>query len=208
MKRNCSKGGDAMSEHTEMIKTMLAENGGYITNAQIDSAGIPRRVLGELVKAEKLYRAERGIYALPEAWEDEMYFLQYRFSRGIFSLETALYLHKMSDRTPHSFTMTFPRGYNAKGAKEKNVSAKFVVPEIYELGVTTLPSPCGNTLRVYDIERTLCDTVKGSGCDVQLVNSAMKQYAASGKRDMAKLLDFAEQLRVKSKILTYMEVLL
>jgi len=36
----------------------------------------------------------------------------------------------------------------------------------------------------------------------------MKTYAASGKKDMAKLVAYSEKLRVKPKILRYMEVLL
>ena len=108
-----------------------------------------------------------------------------------------------------SYTLTFPQGYNAAGLKKHNAKAKFVIPDIYDMGITTIPSPSKNPLRVYDVERTLCDIVKGkSAYDVQLVNQAMKAYAESKDKDMAKLLDYAGQLRVKPKILRYMEVLL
>ncbi|GHV13752.1 transcriptional regulator [Clostridia bacterium] len=194
---------------SEQILILLDESKGYITAAQVTEAGIQRRTLGELVAAKRIYRAARGIYALPEAWEDEMFFLQYRYSKGVFSNETALYLHGLSDRTPGVYTMTFPHGYGAGHLKNSGITAKFVKPEIYELGVTELPSPCGNPLRVYDKERTLCDIVKGqNGCDIQLVNQAMKVYAGSNSKDMAKLIDCAEKLQVKAKILRYMEVLL
>jgi predicted transcriptional regulator of viral defense system len=192
---------------SEKILALLGGSGGYITAAQVTDAGITRRALGELVAAKRLYRAARGIYALPEAWEDEMYFLQYRYAKGVFSCETALYLHGLSDRTPSVYTMTFPHGYGTGHLKNVGIAAKFIKPDIHVLGVTELPSPCGNTLRVYDKERTLCDIVKGGGCDIQLVNQAMKSYA-DGAKDMAKLIDYAEKLRVKPKILRYMEVLL
>ncbi|MDR1321603.1 MAG: type IV toxin-antitoxin system AbiEi family antitoxin domain-containing protein [Gracilibacteraceae bacterium] len=193
----------------ETIQTLLEESNGFITAAQVTAAGIQRRALGELVAAGRVYRAARGIYALPETWEDEMFFLQYQFSKGVFSNETALYLHSLSDRTPISYTLTFPHGYNAAGLKGHNAKAKFVTPEIYDLGITEKSSPCGNPLRVYDAERTLCDIVKGNnGCDIQLVNRAMKAYAVSKEKDIAKLVSYAERLRVKPKILRYMEVLL
>ncbi|QAT42156.1 type IV toxin-antitoxin system AbiEi family antitoxin domain-containing protein [Aminipila luticellarii] len=197
-----------MNDYKE-IQRLLEENKGYITTAQVTAAGIQRRVLAELIVEKRIYRVARGLYALPETWEDEMYFLQSRFSKGIFSNETALYLHGLSDRTPISYTLTFPHGYNAAGLKEQNVKAKFVITEIYSLGIMEKLSPCGNLLRVYDVERTLCDIVKGrNACDIQLVNQAMKAYAVCKERDMAKLLAYAEQLRVKPKILKYMEVLL
>ncbi|GHV32379.1 transcriptional regulator [Clostridia bacterium] len=194
---------------SEQILTLLDESKGYITAAQVTEAGIQRRTLGELVAAKRIYRAARGIYALPEVWEDEMFFLQYRYSKGVFSNETALYLHGLSDRTPGVYTMTFPHGYGAGHLRNSGITAKFVKPEVYDLGITETPSPCGNPLRVYDKERTLCDIVKGqNGCDIQLVNQAMKTYASSREKDMAKLIDCAEKLRVKPKILRYMEVLL
>lgn len=193
----------------ETILMMLKESNGYVTAAQATAAGLARRALGELVAAKRVYRVARGIYALPETWEDEMYFLQYRFSKGVFSNETALYLHGLSDRTPVSYTLTFPHGYNAAGLKAHNAKSRFVTPEIYDLGIAEIPSPCGNPLRVYDKERTLCDIVKGNNsCDIQLVNQAMKTYAGSNEKDIAKLIDCAERLRVKPKILRYMEVLL
>ena len=193
----------------EAIETLLNDSNGFITAAQVTAEGIQRRTLSELVAAKRVYRAARGIYALPEVWEDEMFFLQYRFSKGIFSHGTALFLHGLTDRTPVSYTLTFPQGYNATGLQKHNAKVKYVIPDIYDMGITTMPSPNKNPLRVYDVERTLCDIVKGkSAFDVQLVNQAMKAYAESKDKDMAKLLAYAERLRVKPKILRYMEVLL
>jgi len=193
----------------EKIITMTIENNGFITAAQVTDAGFQHRVLGELVSENRLYKVERGIYALPDTWEDEMLFLQYRFAKGIFSSETALYLHRLSDRTPSTFTMTFPQGYNTQSAKKASVNTKSAVQDIYELGVVEMLSPHQNPIRAYDKERTLCDIVKGNNsCEIGIVNSAMKAYAASTDKNMSKLLAYAERLSVKPKILRYMEVLL
>lgn len=193
----------------ESIMKILEENNGFITSVQVTEAGLPRRILSELTATNRIYRVERGIYALPDVWDDEMFFLQYRFSKGVYSNETALYLHSLSDRTPQAYTMTFPQGYNATGLKRHNAKAKFVIPELYDLGITEMQSSCKNPIRVYDRERTLCDIVKGNNsCDIQLVNQAMKTYAGSSTKDMAKLIAYSEALRVKQKILRYMEVLL
>ena len=52
------------------------------------------------------------------------------------------------------------------------------------VGEKGIPSPCGNPIRVYDLERTLCDILRGSGSDIQIVGSAMKKYAASKEKDI------------------------
>jgi predicted transcriptional regulator of viral defense system len=201
--------GLATTKDEAVILQMAETQHGIITSTQVTEAGIPRRCLSSLVRSGLLVRVERGVYTLPEIWEDELYVLQWRFSRGIFSHETALYLHAMTDRTPLRYTMTFPFGYNPHNVVKRGVVAKVAGEETYWLGIMTLPSPSGNTIKVYDIERTLCDMVKTRHkADIQVVNHAMRMYAGSRERDIGRLMDYAQRLRVKPKILTYMEVLL
>lgn len=198
-----------MTDSKATIQQILKNNNGIVTTTQITEAGIPRRCLSDMIKSGTLSRIERGIYALPEVWEDEFFIMQYRFSKGIFSNETALYLHGMTDRTPIHYTMTFPFSYNTGNVKKRGIIAKISTIETYNLGTITVTSPSGNQIKVYDIERTLCDIVKTRHkADIQVINQAMKTYASSKNKDIAKLMNYAEKLRVKPKVLKYMEVLL
>ena len=197
------------ADDDEKILHMAETHQGMITSTQVTEAGIPRRCLSSMVHNGLLVRVERGVYTLPETWEDELFILQWRFSRGIFSHETALYLHAMTDRTPSRYTMTFPFGYNPGNVLKRGVVAKVASEETYPLGIMTLPSPSGNSLKVYDIERTLCDMVRTRHkADIQIVNQAMRMYAGSREKDIGRLMDYAQRLRVKPKILAYMEILL
>ena len=193
----------------ERIKTLLESSpNGTITTEQVTSAGLHRSILQELVNNGEIHRFGRGLYIRSNAWEDDFYLLQLKYGRGIYSHDTALYLLGYSDRTPAQYTMTFPKGYNSRSLKEENIIVKRAVLGNYSLGVTELLSPCGNPLRVYDLERTLCDILRGSGSDIQIVSAAMKKYAVSKGKDIHKLMKYAEQLRVKPKVLRYMEILL
>lgn len=198
-----------MTDHENAIKNILKTNHGIVTSDQVTQAGIPRRCLSDMVKSGTIYKVARGIYALPEVLEDEMFFIQYRFSKGIFSHETALYLHGMTDRTPIRYTMTFPWDYNTGSVKKQGIVAKLSTADNYDLGIITLTSPGGHPIQVYNIERTLCDIVKARhSADIQVINQAMKAYADSKNKDIARLMSYADQLRVTQKVLKYMEVLL
>ena len=193
----------------DKIREMLeASPDGTITAKQVTAAGLHRSILQELVRKGELSRFSRGLYVPSSAWEDDLYLLQRKYGRGIYSHDTALYLLGYTDRTPAQYIMTFPKGYNAPSLKQEIIHIRRVVPEYYSLGVTELPSPCGNPLRVYDLERTLCDILRGSGSDIQIVVPAMKKYAASKEKDIYKLMHYAARLRVEPKVLRYMEVLL
>ena len=193
----------------ERIREMLeASPDGTISTKQINEAGLYRGVIRQLVESGELSRYGRGLYVISSAWEDDFFLLQQKYSRGIYSHDTALYLHSYSDRTPAKYTMTFPKGYNSPSLKQENVIIKRVVPENYDLGVSEINSPSGNMIKVYDLERTLCDILRGSGSDIQIVGAAMKKYAASKDKDIHKLTQYAQQLKVQPKVLRYMEVLL
>ena len=197
-----------MSNREKIKKMLEASENGIITSAQVTEAGLHRNALQQLVKDGEIYRFGRGLYVRSNSWEDDFYLLQKKYGRGIYSHDTALYLLGYSDRTPAKYTMTFPKGYNAPSLKQETIIIKRVVPENYEFGQIQIKSPAGNLIRTYDLERTLCDILRGNGSDIQIITNAMKRYAASGEKNIHKLMQYAERLRVSPKVLRYLEVLL
>jgi hypothetical protein len=87
-----------------------------------------RDSLKHLVDTGILEHASRGGYQLAEIWDDEMYQLQIRYKKGIFSGETALFLSDLTDRTPNRFQMTFPLKYNVCVLKKENVNCNRTKP--------------------------------------------------------------------------------
>ena len=94
-------------DSTTKIIELASQNNGIVTAAMISSAGISRGSLKYLADTGRLDQVSRGVYTLPEVWEDEFVSIQERYKRGEFALDTALFLH---DLTGHhtSFTWHFP----------------------------------------------------------------------------------------------------
>ncbi len=187
----------------------LKKSNSIILTKDVTNAGFHRSVLQKFIDENLLIRLERGVYIKPDSFEDEFYILQRKYSKGIYSNETALFLLGYSDRTPFKFNMTFPRGYNSASIKYENIKFRTIVNKLYPIGIIEVDSPYGNKLKVYDIERSICDVLRGSShTDIQIALDAIKQYARSKDKDINKLMKYASLLRVDNKILTYMEVLL
>ena len=181
---------------------------GIISTQEILAENISRDILSKFIDNGAVSKYVRGLYTINSAWEDDFFSLQQKYSQGIYSHDTALYLLGYSDRTPSIYTMTFPKGYNAPSIKQENVKLIRVIPDNYESGIIEVQSPSNNPIRIYNLERTLCDILRGKGSDIQIVNAAMKKYAASKNKNINQLMKYAEQLKVKDKVLRYMEVLL
>lgn len=191
------------------IVDMARRGGGLVTTAQVTEAGIPRSRLSEMVRSGVLERVQRGVYCLADEWEDEFLAAKLRFPRGIFSDDTALYLHDFTDRTPERLTMTFARSYNATKAREAGIEVRTCADDVRDLGVTVVRTPYGNDVRAYDLERTLCDLVRGRWVvDVQIVSPAVRRYVRAGRGSPQRLLEYACALGVEGKIRGYLEALL
>lgn len=184
-------------------------NNGIVTSAMVSSAGFSRGCLKYLSDTGKLEKTARGVYVIPSVWEDEFVNIQNRFKKGIFSLETALFLWELTDRTPIKFHMTFPQTYNLTSPKNEGIICNSVVKSIYDLGITDVKTPSGNTVKAYNIERTLCDILKKCNhSDIQIITDAFKQYVHHRDKNIPLLSEYSKILKVEKKLRTYLEVLL
>ena len=194
---------------TEAIIQMAKENNGTVTAAMVVAAGFSRGNIKYLVDKGMIEKSARGIYILPEVWEDEIFNLQNRFKRGIYSHETALFLWNLTDRTPNRYHMTFPINYNLSKPKKENIRCVQCKKTLYDLGIEEVTTPGGNTVRAYSLERTLCDILRvHSQVDIQIVTEAFKHYATKSNKNIPVLSEYAKILKVEARLRSYLEVLL
>lgn len=194
---------------TDIISDILQKNNGQITRQQAVKFGINPRLLSNLVCSGKLERVDRGVYIDPAIFEDDMYILQYRFSKGIFFKDSALFLHHMIDRTPGTYQMNFPLGYHPTAIDRYPVKIYQQKPEWYEIGVELVKSPGQHLVRTYNVERTLCDILRTrDSSDAETIKQAMLAYGQMQHKDIHRLGNYADIFHVKDKIMTYMEVVL
>lgn len=197
-----------MSDSQEILN-LAKQNNGIVTTAMVVEAGFLRGSLKYLVDTGKLERASRGVYTLPEVWEDEFVNLQSKYKRGIFSLGTALFLCNLTDRTPGKFHMTFPGTYNLSGPKSAGILCSGSKEPFYSLGIEELSTPGGNTVKAYGAERTLCDVLRPRNhVDLQIITDAFRQYTTRKEKNIPLLSEYAKTLYVEDRVRSYLEVLL
>ena len=191
------------------LAAIASEHGGIIEAKIAAQRGISKAMLYKLCKEDKIHRIVKGQYILPDDMQDELLSISKRSDKIIFSHETALFLHGISDRTPFEHTITAPSGCIPSAAIKSECKVYYIKPELFKLGKTTLKTPAGNDVTAYDLERTICDVVRSRnkvGTETFLV--ALKMYAANPKKDLNKLNSYAKQLRVDKVLRQYLEVLL
>jgi len=195
--------------YLEKLEKLIQKQHGTVLSADLDIYEIPRIYLQMMVAEGKLERVDRGVYVSIDAIEDEMYAMQTKYPKLIYSHETALYLHGLSDRTPFEYSASVPSGYKVVGSVADRFKIYYIKKELHELGLETMKSSHGNPIRAYDVERTVCDLIRSrSRIDVQILNDALKRFVRLKSADHSILLEYARKLKVEAVLKSYLEVLI
>lgn len=191
------------------LRNIAAHNGGIIDNKAAGACGISRQVLAKLCADGTIQRIARGQYILSDDMQDDLLSIGKRSANLIFSHETALFLHGISDRVPFEHTVTTPSNRVPSKALLEECKVYYIKPELFELGKTSLMTQAGNLVSAYDLERTICDIVRSrSKIGTETFLAALKAYAASPKKNLNLLDAYAKQMHLGGVVRKYLEVLL
>ncbi|WP_137665454.1 type IV toxin-antitoxin system AbiEi family antitoxin domain-containing protein [Enterococcus hulanensis] len=194
----------------DKVLALFSSYNGTISQKHAREMGINPTTLRRLVEKNEIENLYPGIYVLKDTMPDYFFAVQQKFSRGIFSHETALFLHGLTDLNIGEMDMSFPDGYNRKGlAQDYPVIPHTVKKEYYELGVERVFTPSMNRVNVYNMERTICDIwMKRYNADVAIRNAALKNYLLKEDKDLRLLRKYMRILPVREDLYTALEVLL
>jgi hypothetical protein len=193
----------------ERMRKILQDQHGTLLTSNLARFNIPRAYLAILERNGEIERVSRGVYQAVVSMEDEMFSFQSRHKASIYSHETALYLHDLTDRTPLFYSISVPSGYHSAVLKQSGCKVFYVHRNLLDVGVISMNSPHGNEIRVTGLERTICDAVRSRNqMDRQLVYDGLKRYVRRSNRNIDLLYSYAKQFRIQKVIREYTEVLL
>jgi len=105
----------------DALYEMTAAQDGYFTTRQAAAAGYSRPLLARHLNSGRIVRVRRGIYRVvhypPSDHEDLVVVWLWSGQAGVFSHETALALHDLSDVLPGKIHLTVPASWNQRRLK-------------------------------------------------------------------------------------------
>lgn len=187
----------------EIIEELMKKNNGYITSKELDMFDIHRMYLSIMQEKELIKKVATGIYIDTNKIEDNYYVFGLSMPNVIYSHMTALYFHSLSIKAPTDvYDITVKRSYNSIHLRKHNVF--YVGNDVYGLGITEIETPMGNKVKVYDVERCICDIIRSkSRMDLELIKHSVKEYIKRKDKDLVKLSLYAEKLGIKDVVMDY-----
>ena len=190
------------------ILKIMKNNNELITSKQLEEKGISRAYLSNMEKEGIIERIDRGIYVTKEYKYDEYYLFQLKYSKTIFSYNTALYFYEMTERTPIKMDVTIYREYNPHRFKDF-VNVYKVNKEIFYLGVIDKKTPQGMKVKTYNLEKTVCDMIKDrDSVDIEIRNKAIRKCIKNKEFNASKMFEYAKKMNIYDKVKNYMEAII
>ncbi len=181
---------------------------GYLFVKDVNNNNIPRLYLTKLIKDNKIERISRGIYIKKDTIVDDFVILQSKSKNAIYSNMTALYLYGLSNRIPIKYDITINTGYNGSLQDNNKVNLYYTKKELLYLGVIDYKLNSGNVIKVYDLDKTICDIIKNKKrIDIELYNKAIREYFYSKNKNTLKLYEYAKKMNIYNKVRNTFEVL-
>lgn len=199
---------EVLTVNQDKMREIIKQNNGIIAAKEVSDNKIDSWYLTNLVKKGELERVVRGVYFDPNFDNyDELYFFQLQNKACIYSYQTALYLHRLTNRLPFVNEVTVKQGYNAWRIKD-SVIVHQVKKEWYELGKAEVKTEMGNIVCAYDMERTICDLVRDrKNQDPEIFSKAWNLYIKKDSKDIWKLRKYAKDFGIAKKIEEILEVI-
>jgi len=166
-----------MLERWEALYNIASTQVGYFTTKQADAAGFSKPLLAHHISRGRLSRARRGVYRLvhyPAGEHDDLMILWlWSNMEAVFSHETALFLHDLSDALPARAYAWVPEKWHGRRLRiPDGLVLQFA--DVWETEKTWRAS-----VPVTSVRRTLSDCIN-SDVDPVLVRQAIAQSLERG----------------------------
>ena len=184
---------------------IIDKNNGIIYANKIEDYKMNRHILNSLVEKKLLKRIAHGMYAKLDKDINEFWLMGEKYKNGIYSHNTALYFYGMTDRTPLQLDMTFPSNNRIKNDL---LNVHYIKKELHNVGLTELKLEDDFVIRVYNVERTICDIIRDRNkIDLQIFNTAINEYIKRKDKNLILLSEYATKFKIEKILAKYMEVL-
>lgn len=184
----------------EKIKDVLNKNNGYITTDDFLKLNICKPMIKKYIDNGLVRKVYHGLYINNNILEDDYYILQKKYNGIVFSHDTALYMHKLIPENPVDIDITVVKDKKVRGMYKIH----HVKKEYYDIGIIEVESPFHNLVKVYDMERCICDLVR-SNKDLEFKEKIINRYLLKKDKNIDKLLEYSKIFNIYESISKMLE---
>lgn len=185
----------------------MAEKNAYLLSANVKEQGRTAYYkMLESARQGELIQVRRGVYANIDQLSGNMIDINTVVPDGILCLWSAWNIHQLTTSMPQSFHVAVKRNRKVTVPTFPKVEIHHYTEALLDIGVMTMEIN-GFSIRLYDIERCVCDAVKfRNKVGIDVCSEVINSYLSRPDRNLSRLMDYARLLRVGRILEQYLQV--
>ena len=158
------------------------------------------------VKSGEMCRLRPGVFAEADVLADVMIDIDALVPGGVLCMYSAWEHYELTTQIPNAFCIAIPRKRKVVLPEFPPVTLYFWSDHLLNFGIEQALVH-GHNVRVTDLERSVCDAVKyRNKIGLDVCAEILKTYLRNPKRNIPKLLEYAQKLRVAATLEKYLEI--
>lgn len=178
---------------------------GYILAKDMAGRAAYYKVL-QAAKNGELTRIKRGVYATDDHLASQMLDVEKVVPGGVLCLYSAWSHYQLTTQVPQEYCLAIKRGRKITLPDYPPITLYHWSDTAFNLGITNTEIE-GFNVRIYDVEKCVCDAVKyRNKIGIDVCTEIIKEYLNRRDRNVSKLMKYASQLRVAKTLGTYLQM--
>ncbi|MGG1592407.1 type IV toxin-antitoxin system AbiEi family antitoxin domain-containing protein [Terribacillus saccharophilus] len=193
------------------IENFFYQNKGFARTRDLMRFGLNTYRIKELELDGYISKVKQGLYRwveYPMSNNEDLVEVSIIVPKGVICLLSALSYYELSTYTPWEYYVALPRKYNKSNiADYPPIKVVYFSDKYYFEGINQIVIN-GHNIKIYDMEKTICDSIRyKEKIGIDIVKESLNEYMKRSDKNLKKLVDYSEKLRVKEKLQSYLEVL-
>ena len=160
----------------------------------------------QAAKNGELTRIKRGVYATDDHLASQMLDVEKVVPGGVLCLYSAWSHYQLTTQVPQEYCLAIKRGRKITLPDYPPITLYHWSDTAFNLGITNTEIE-GFNVRIYDVEKCVCDAVKyRNKIGIDVCTEIIKEYLKRRDRNVSKLMKYASQLRVAKTLGTYLQM--
>ena len=183
----------------------LQQRGGFITTSEVKSRGEYEQ-LRRAIEEGTLMRLRNGVYVEMSALANNMIDVERIVPHGVLCLYSAFAHYGLSTQVPSATCIAIEAKRKVRLPDYPPIDLYYWKKENLEFGIIKKSISGYDDVLITDMERTVCDAVKyRNKIGLDVCGEVIDNYLKKENRNISLLHEYAQKLRVKNILTTYLE---